>query len=353
MYCCRDISDIKKNLSFLKKEGVNYYMVVSKDVNRIYQIDDSITAIQKGIKEQKDISFFTPFYEQLSFQTNFIGSFLQNDLFYRGRLATDRLFEHINELKYPPAEYASKGRLNDSGEQIAYMSLGELGPMVELDIGYYQLFCMVKIRHLIKGTCFFYVGIKGEYSSPSPKDVKVNKFYMNLLNRKEKEYYNATIALGRLFLKKPALDVNGGKVRTGMIYNSVQEDKTNKNLYNIAVYPEIFDSSFRIEEANYFMLAYDLKEKSIILHDINKGSVQSDGRIVWEKTYKKMHYEINERFSRDIYKISEDAIVHFKYGGGKIVRATDMYFIISFPNGEEKVLKNNIANSTIARTKSL
>lgn len=110
--------------------------------------------IEDGVKSGKDFSYFLPYYQALSQRTLFIGSTLENEWFYRGRIASNRLFTHIDELKYPPKEFARKGRLNDNGEQMAYLSLSEIAPLVELDINYYQLYCMIKIKHIIKDTIF-------------------------------------------------------------------------------------------------------------------------------------------------------------------------------------------------------
>ena len=121
---------------------------------------------------------------------------------------------------------------------------------------------------------------------------------MQLLSGRESECYNATIALGKHFMGSNTLIPTGGKCKTGIVYNSVHEDKSNKLLYNIAVLPCVFNECFVIEEASYQILAYDSQNDAIIMHDINKGAIQTDGSIYWTKTYPEMIDELKQKFSK-------------------------------------------------------
>lgn len=299
----------------------------SDDIHKIFKI------IEDGIEEEQEISFFIPYYKVLSQKTAFIASTLVNDWFYRARIATNKLFDHIDELKYPRKEFAKKGRLNDDSEQITYLSLGEIAPIAELDINYYQPYCMIKIKHVIKDTLFYYVGVRGQYESHSNADVEVNNFYLGLLTSKGSKNYNATISLGRHFLGTGTLQPNGKQVRTGIIYDSVYQDKSNKLLHNVAIYPEVFDACFKIEESYYYVLTYNPKENATIIDEINKGIVLSDGTIKWKKSYLKMINKFERKYSNDRFIISHDSVIHYEYGGGKIVEENDSSYFVSFPKG--------------------
>ena len=308
----------------------------TNDHRKIFKI------IEGGIEEGQDISFFLPHYKIISQKTTFIASTLLNDWFFRARIATNKLFEHTDELKYPPKEFALKGRLNDQGEQITYLSTGEIAPIAELDLNYYQLFCMIKIKHVIKNTLFYYVGVRGQYETHSNADIEVNNFYLSLLTSKGSKNYNATIALGKHFLESGTLNTNGNPVRVGIIYNSVHEHKSNKLLYNIAIHPEVFDACCKIENAYYYVLTYNPQKNTNIMDDINKGSILNDGTIKWEKSYLEMINKYETKYSNDKFKKSQDSVIHFEYGGGKIVEENNSSYFVAFRNGTKQILKKEL-----------
>jgi|GEM_PF-835583 len=307
------------------------------------QINDIFKKINNGIRDGKDIEYFVPYYKVLSEKTIFPASTLTNEWFYRARLATDKLFTNINELKYPPRDFAIKGRLNDTGEQVAYLSAGQIGPLAELDINFYQLFCLAKIKYFEKDILFHSVGVKNKDGLEDPHRIEINRFYQELLTSKGKEYYNATIALARHFMGTAFFNSDRTKsgAKSGIIYNSVNEDKSNKPLYNVAVYPHVFDKCFKIEETCYYALKYEPKMDAYIITEINKGIPQLDGTIIWDKTYSEMIEETTKRFSRDIF-IFNKSILHFKYGVGEIVKEDNISFLVSFRSGKQIVLKNEI-----------
>jgi hypothetical protein len=311
-------------------------------LNEHLSVEDIIDRITYGIKESKEISYFTPLYKILSQRTAFLAGPIENKYMYRARLLTSGLFVHENELKYPPREFTIKGRLNDNNEQVVYMSIDELAPICELDIGYYKIYCIAKIRHVNKETFFHYVGIKGEYESDNTADKSVNECYMRLLNNKGKEFYNATIALGRHFLNSGLIMPDNKHKNVGMVYNSVHEDITNKTLYNIAVYPQTFEACFKIEEATYNVLTYSPSEDACVIQELNKGNVQSDGIIVWEKTFEEMMISFENKYSKDIFRFSEQAIAHYKYGLGTIENETKDSFLVSFRGSIVEVKKNDL-----------
>ena len=78
------------------------------------------------------------------------------------------------------------------------------------------------------------------------------------------------------------------------------------------------------------------------MQDLNKGSIQLDGSILWEKTFPEMNEEIHKRFSRDVFKTSNNSIIHFKYGGGKIKFEDEHAYLVDFQGKEKEILKKEI-----------
>ena len=70
-----------------------------------------------------------------------------------------------------------------------------------------------------------------------------------------------------------------------------------------------------------------------IIDEINKGIVLSDGTIKWKKSYLKMINKFERKYSNDRFIISHDSVIHYEYGGGKIVEENDSSYFVSFPKG--------------------
>ena len=113
-------------------------------------IDRLIQEILNGIEAGKNCDFFLPYINHLSQKTQFIASKINNEYLYRIRKENGALFVNTGQLKYPPHLKSQKGRLNQQGESIVYMSLGEIAPLAELDISYYEVHCLIKIQYIKK-----------------------------------------------------------------------------------------------------------------------------------------------------------------------------------------------------------
>lgn len=308
-------------------------------------IDNLILRIKKGIDKNKNFVYFLPYIRKLSQKTKFIGSKLNNIYMYRIRRENGSLFTHTDKLKAPPPQYTNKGRLNEKGESITYMSLGELAPIAELDIRYYEIFCLVKIHYIKRKLLFHYAGIKGNYESNVPEVIKVNEFYRDILRKKDKKYYNATIALAKHFMDE-IKTTDGSCIPSGLIYTSVHDDKSNKNLLNVAVRSEIFDDYFKIIDAKYKLIAYDIDKESNIIHHINEASIDNEGNIIWKWSYEEMMDVFSQKFNSHVYFINnengDDFIIHYKYGGGIVTGSDKVSYSVNFPLGNRKVMIEEI-----------
>lgn len=106
-------------------------------------------------------------------------------------------------LKYPPkAKVIDKRRLNDVNESVTYLSLQELSTYIELDIDYYQPFCISEWKYIKNEIAFFIIGVKAQYKSISKEHLKAIEFFNKILTSPQKSYYNATIALAHKIFKK-------------------------------------------------------------------------------------------------------------------------------------------------------
>ena len=308
-------------------------------------IDSLIQEILNGIETGGSPDLFLPYIKQLSQKTQFIASSIHNEYMYRVRREDGTLFNHTDKLKYPPPQKSKKGRLNQEGESIAYMSLGEITPLVELDISYYEVHCLIKIQYVKKTLLFHYAGVKGEYESNNPNLVKVNEFYRDILRNKDNKYYNFTIALCKHFLaniKSP----DGSDFPSGLIYTSAYDDKSNRNLHNVAVKPNVFDEHFKVIEATYQVMIYDNNTDSINIKNLNKGSIDNEGNVSWNLNYEEMMNDFLQKYSKHIFVINNNKdIINYKYGGGGIIGSDHDSYTVRFPNGNQKVMKKEINNS--------
>lgn len=319
-------------------------------ITRVELLQDKIL---EGIKKNLGISYFTKLFEEYSKSRKFPCVDLKNDNFSRSRRYVDgSLFSHIDELKYPPKHLAKKGRLNDNGQQIAYLSAGIITNIVELNLGFYEIFCNIDIKCIDKSTIFFCAGITDDtyinmMNSPSDEDLALCKFLSSLLTKKDISCYNATIALSNFLLRSKILGLDNEPLTQsmGLIYNSARQHKMSCNGYNLAVTPDVFDRCMVIESATYHFLSYD-SNGSAILQTLNEGKPREDGSMAWELTHDEMINNIDARFSAHIYQ-EDNRIVHYKYGFGDIIDTRLSYYTVKFKTAIIDVPFKNIAGTVI------
>lgn len=291
------------------------------------------------IASGENIETFEQQFKTLSIKTPFVGMTIFNDFFFRVRKDEGEVFDHVSKMKYPPILHAKKGRLNDTGESIAYLSSGELAPLAEMDIGYYELYCSAKIQYFKKDIIFHLVGVKKDKIAITPPiDNETFSLYRDLITTKDKKVYNATIALARhLFSSKG--------FRSGIIYSSAQEDKSNQNLFNLAIRPSDFDECCRIIELEYNILRYVPDKDHILIDNINKGKPDQTGLIKWELSYTDMIEQLNRKIDGEIFKVN-NGIVHYKFGGGHIENETNVSLFVRFTQTNDivEIRKSDVKN---------
>lgn len=329
---------------------IEFKLILGRSDIKIESSDDMekfIEMIKYGIDNNEPIEYFYEIYKDCWHLVRWNAMSLENEMFYRARtLNKDDLFHNINELKYPPSSIVlEKGRLNDINESVAYLSTSELVPIVELDIGYYQIYCLVEIEYIEKNIIFFSIGIKGEYEGLTEAEIKFIDFFNHLLTTPNKNYYNATIAFAKKLFKS-GLFMNEVKLNQGIIYNSAQEHKANKHLYNAVVEPKVFDECFRIKKATYQILSYNALEDCIITNEINHGEILDNGEINWEKNYEEMIKYCMDLYKDHIFKMNNNEnqsfIVKYPEGTKFIENEDEDYYYIKI--NEELVMKVEKAN---------
>lgn len=301
-----------------------------------------IEKIKYGIENNMHIEYFTEIYNDSWHLVRWNTMTIENDKFYRARTVNkEDLFHNINELKYPSASLVSeKGRLNNINESIAYLSTSELVPLVELNIGYYQIYCMAEIECNTRDILFFTIGVKAEYDGATQDEIKFIDFYNHLLTTPNKNYYNATIAFAKKIFGSDLI-MNGIKKNIGILYNSAQEFKTNQYLYNLVVEPAVFDDYFKIKKVTYQILSYDKLEECVRINEINHGEILDNAEVKWEKSYEEMIKYCNELYKRDRFRMSNEENQGFivKYPEGtKIIEKEDEDYYY-FKSNEEHIIK--------------
>jgi hypothetical protein len=98
-------------------------------------------ALKRGIAKLREHSttnaspeFLLSLIRPLLTNVGLYGFELGNEKLYRARWNNKpRLFDHVDELKYPPpSSVTEKGRLNNVGESVLYAAVSELATIVEL-----------------------------------------------------------------------------------------------------------------------------------------------------------------------------------------------------------------------------
>jgi hypothetical protein len=300
----------------------------------------AIKKIEYGIKAKMDVLYFVNIYSEafkLLFHTAFS---TEQTLFYRARPADDsRLFKNISELKYPPSDKViMRGRFNDVGESVAYMSANFLTPLAELGFDYYQMFCMAEVEYCVKDVLFFDIGVKATRSGWTEDAIEFIDYINKLITSPEQKNYPATIAFARMIFHSDAFTKTKNPC-IGIAYNSAQEYKTNQTLHNIAVDAKTFDDCFKIKSAKYHLMSVDRSNGDIVIQDINESSILDNGDITWKDSFEDMRLACKSRFKSDCFlnvnELGEEFIIKFPEGSGKIVDRTETCFCVSFKNQKE------------------
>jgi len=295
--------------------------------------------INSLIEKNASIDAFTPHFKQLTQLCHFSATSLLNEYFYRARKDNGTLIDNVSKMKYPPAEFAGKGRLNDKGESVTYLSSSELTTIAELDVGYFDIYCVAKIAYLKKDVIFHLVGVRnGTIKNVSTVENEITSFYKKLITTKDKKVYNATTALARILLSSKGF-------KAGILYSSVQEDKTNKNLFNLAIKPQDFDDCCRIVELQYNTLRYSPYYDEINVHTLNVGTPLENGTISWQYSYDKMIELNNWNTKGEVYRVGR-GIAHYLHGAGLIESETINSFLVRFTRTDQliEVLKSELRN---------
>jgi len=306
--------------------------------NNIAVLSKAIREIEQGIATKASIDYFENVYNKVFEQTTWSTAQIKDDLFYRARKLTDaRLFSNVSELKYPPLGSTKKlGRLNDVGDSIAYLSMHPLTSVAELDIDYYELFCMAEIKYMKKDIDFFLVGTKeAKYEGLTVDEIEFMGYINKLLTSANEEYYPATVAFARMVFKRR---VEGTRVRLGIVYNSAQRHKSaQEELYNVAVLPKSFDECFRIRGVKCQLLSH--AGGKIELHDVNNAKIKN-GNVVWGKSYEEMIQDCTDKFKDDCFIINDEKgqsfLIKYPEGSGIIKMINGSDYLVGFRNGGVK-----------------
>ena len=302
----------------------------------------AIKKIDYGIRNQLDVVYFINIYRKVFGLLHFSAFDTKHSSFYRARHTSNQeLFKHVDELKYPPANCVTeRGRLNDIGESVAYMSAGQLAPIAEMDFDYYQFFCMAEIEYCKQDIYFFDIGIKAQREGWTRESLEFIEYLNGLLISPSKENYPATIALYQTMIRKDTLD-GEMKLYTGLAYNSAQEHKTNQILHNIAVNAQTFDDCFKISSASYYLMAFS-SQKTNVLQEINRSLICEDGSIAWEKSFDEMTEYCNREYGNNCFyaEITEGmpCVIKYSEGSGRVIDSDNMHYVVNF-NKLDKIMK--------------
>ena len=307
-------------------------------------MNELIKQIRDGITSGMPQDFFLPKFKALSNGAQFVCIQLENDTFFRVRSFSGNLFSSIADLGYPPHHSATKGRLNAAGKPVAYMSLSEMVPFAEANIGYYDMYCLARIQQVSPGTLFHCVGVEGRYKPTDATSLAVNEFCLELLTKKGCENYDATIALGEHLMGCGTRDSDGNilPIEMGVLYNSAQNEISNKPIYNVCIPASTFDKHFRVVSAAYHILALDNITDSAVIHTVNEGKTMSDGSIQWERSLEEMFVFRDRMFAGHVY-IKGNVLLHYQHGAGEILAEDPVQFLVSFKGKQINIPKQLVA----------
>ena len=226
---------------------------------------------------------------------------------YRSRQnVIGRLFEHVDELKYPLPKYVrSKGRFNDVDQSIFYASSSMLGTIIEFRPSINYIVTIAKIKQKNNSLIWFLpLGFRDHHFSTTPKD-KTHELVLNYLNEELtkttliNDDYNSTIAISNFFMN---LEVKYGTVEIipnafaqkncGLIYPSIQSKLvSNRTTQNVAMKPSLYEDFYKIIEADVYCLTLRpdyINPDTALLVPLNNGLVEDDGVIKWKFTFSEM-----------------------------------------------------------------
>lgn len=227
---------------------------------------------------------------------------MQDALLYRSRWNdSGRLFQYTSEMSYPVANANwtfGKGRLNEAGQSVLYAARCELGTIIEMRAKLEKIFTTVSIKAKTPNLMFMPLGVLDRDFTMQPRnkaELAIRNFLYSEISKwvepGDSESYNATIAIGKMFLGRR---ITGQYVNTlshpaiaGVIYPSVEGKKTsNVTTYNYAIDPHIFDQHFEILDAKVYCMT--LEPTVIRLHELNKSVKVSEGKIDWLLSFEEM-----------------------------------------------------------------
>lgn len=218
------------------------------------------------------------------------------------------LFDHVNQLKYAPAERVrSRGRFNEVGESVFYCSNTELGTLVELDPKLELIYAIAVVQQKVGAPAPQIIRFRHANSDDSQQEIPlekqsphhrmVNQFLMDELSRPGAEHgYSGTIAIGRhIFTKELVIKGEHGVIpyvghqRLAITYPSVKAPLyTNVATYNVAMHPNTFDECFEISAVELYSMTFDAKANLLRLTSLNTAMVEADGALTWMYPYEMM-----------------------------------------------------------------
>lgn len=263
-----------------------------------FEMKRKLSLLQELSKYNAEFEEYVPILKSMVNKVKCLAAVpITNDYLYRGRINLNgKLFNNISEISYPQKDMVKdKGRLNNIGESMLYASNGELGTLVEMDLNIYHFFTISKIRLMKKGIYIVPIGIPWEIYSlipiiPQTRAEEILLDYCKAEITKKvsnSTEYNSTIALAHLFLDWPVLNCREGRFG-GILYPSAKVPfKSNKQTYNYAIVPKIFDSCFAFEEIYTYYITREKKSQKIIesylqMNAVNKVNIiNNDGSLDW------------------------------------------------------------------------
>lgn len=316
------------------------------NVNRAYL--KGVEDIRSAIGRNENPEFFIELFNKL--MTGMIFSFMNisQSEFFRGRLfSRDELLSKECDLKYPPLEFAKKGRLNNDGESIAYLSNQIYGPIIEIDIDFYQiLYNATYILNDKSNLLGHMIGMKSQYYSENTENANgLIEFYNltnELLTSPDKSYYNATIGLAKHILGRKFSNMPNHNI--ALIYNSAQEHKTNNTVHNLAVTPEVFDRFFVLKEVQC-QIMHLIPDEAVNIDVVNQGIPDGQGNILWEKNLSRMLKDVELKFGNDCFYTddSKSRVISYPYGYGSVISKNDSSLVVEFKNyGSKEIPLNTI-----------
>jgi hypothetical protein len=223
-----------------------------------------------------------------------------NKHIYRARWSPPKsLFNHFNDLIYPPTIKAEKSRFNKQGESVLYAAACELGAITELRPDINKFFTITKFHQISNDFPFFFpLGMNDRYS-PKCKLNKSQKIVHDFLVSevtKEvifKEGYNITNLMADIFLYK-TINIPGKNFPYGGItYSSVQSKLiSNTETYNFVMTPKFYHTHYSISDTTMYVLLHEYSKYWLL--PINTGIISTSGAISWKYSFDEMKSRVSQ-----------------------------------------------------------